>query len=207
MCSVCHLYIESNKMLIEVLFLVSCSRNRTVVSIMEQESQSTPSISRADAIYQVKQIKKRNSNISKENQIFSNYLKRVEPAESVANRSTAVHKQSGGDSVKLGRKKSKSTRVSVEVLQLSTEQKCDIASNELEEIFTQIELMKEDSEKKLDGQHAAIEETEITLGELKKSRHEYERLITQGAVSKHTGMWRSHSTIVVCVFHAFVYPR
>ena len=169
------------------LVCISCIR-LTVAPIMEQESQNVPSISRADAIYQIKQIKKRNSNISKENQIFSNYLKRVEPSESVANRSTAVHKQSGSDSVKLGRKKSKSTRVSIEVLQLSTEQKCDIASNELEEIYKQIDLMKEDSERKLDGHHAAIEETEITLGEIKKSRHEYERLITQGAVSKHTGM-------------------
>eukprot|EP00800_Vazella_pourtalesii_P017466 TRINITY_DN5335_c0_g1_i3.p1 TRINITY_DN5335_c0_g1~~TRINITY_DN5335_c0_g1_i3.p1 ORF type:complete len:156 (+),score=33.31 TRINITY_DN5335_c0_g1_i3:73-540(+) len=155
---------------------------------MEQESQNIPSISRADAIYQIKQIKKRSNNISKENQIYSNYLRRVEPSESVTNRSTAIHKQSVGDGVKIGRRKSKSTRVSVEVLLLSTEQKCDIASNELEEIYKQIELMKEDSEKKLDGHHAAIEETEITLGEIKKSRHEYERLITQGAVSKHTGM-------------------
>ncbi|KAI6651718.1 hypothetical protein LOD99_4966 [Oopsacas minuta] len=153
----------------------------------EPKSQNLPSISRADAIYQIKQRKRRITNISNENKMFSNYLKRVEPSESVTNRSMVVQKTSVGDFTKLGRKKSKPTRISVEVLHLSAEQKCDIATSELEEIFKHIELMKEDSEKKIDAHHAIIEEAEIALSELKKSGHEYERLIAQGAVSKHTG--------------------
>ena len=140
--------------------------------------------------------------------MFSNYLKRVEPSESVANRSMAVHKVSIGESTKIGRKKSKTARISVEVLQLSAEQKCDIATSELEEIYKQIDLMKEDSERKLDAHHAAIEETEIALNELKKSRHEYERLISQGAVSKHTGMEDSvavNPCVTRCVFYSHLY--
>ena len=155
---------------------------------MDFEIQKVPSVTRADAIYQIKQLKRKIINLSKENQNFSNYLKRVEPSESVANRSMAVNKVSVGESTKIGRKKSKTARISVEVLQLSAEQKCDIATSELEEIYKQIDLMKEDAERKLDAHHAAIEETEISLSELKKSRHEYERLISQGAVSKHTGI-------------------
>ena len=127
---------------------------------MEQERKKV--ITRADAIYQIKQLKKKIANVSKENEMFSNYLKRVEPSESVANRSMAVHKVSIGESTKIGRKKSKTARISVEVLQLSAEQKCDIATSELEEIYKQIDLMKEDSERKLDAHHAAIEETDCT---------------------------------------------
>ena len=155
---------------------------------MASEPPKNPTISRADALYQIKQHKRKLANIAKENEMFSNYLKRVDPSESSATKSQTVHKISMVDSNKLGRKKSKSTRVSVEVLKLSTEQKCDIATSELEELNKQIDLMKEESERKIDAHHAAIEESEIALTELKKNRHEYERLISQGAISKHTGM-------------------
>ena len=155
---------------------------------MASEPPNAPKISRADALYQIKQHKRKMTNFTKENEMFANYLKRVDPTESNTTKVQALHKVSLVDNNKLGRKKSKTTRVSVEVLKLSTEQKCDIATSELEELNKQIDLMKEESERKIDAHHAAIEESEIALTELKKNRHEYERLISQGAISKHTGM-------------------
>lgn len=148
--------------------------------------------SKQEIISQINRLKNRNDFLTKENQLLENYLKRVEPNEApqVAKKMSNQLKSNSPNieiSSLLSKKKTRATRVSVEVLQLSIEQKCDIASNELEVLAQQKDNTKEEFDKKMNTQEASIVETQMALVELKKSKHEYDRLINQGAINKHTG--------------------
>ena len=68
-------------------------------------------------------------------------------------------------------------------LKLTAEQKCDVASREVDELREEIERKKEDWEKVLDGHRAVSEEAGRRMDEFKKLQYEFERDVVRGAVN------------------------
>ena len=65
---------------------------------------------------------------------------------------------------------------------LTAEQKCDIATRELDELHEEIERKKDDWEKQLDCHQAVIEEAKQRMDEIKKHQYEFERDVCRGGV-------------------------
>ncbi|KAJ3158494.1 hypothetical protein HDU86_002719 [Geranomyces michiganensis] len=70
---------------------------------------------------------------------------------------------------------------------LTSEQKAEIATRELEELKDEIEKQKEEWGKVLDNHRAEMEEIDIRISETKKAMYEFKRDIVQGAVNARTG--------------------
>ena len=82
--------------------------------------------------------------------MFDKYLKRVEPNMTAMATVAPTPSQSTHDSRMRKRSKSKGSGIDKH-LKLSSEQKCDIAQREIEELREEIEKLKEESEKVLDN--------------------------------------------------------
>lgn len=65
---------------------------------------------------------------------------------------------------------------------MAAEQKCDIATRELDELHEEMERKKDDWEKQLDCHHAVIEEAKQRMDEIKKHQYEFERDVCRGGV-------------------------
>lgn len=127
-----------------------------------------------------------------ENQIFDKYQKKIEPfllatiagtsSSSLANTpsgsmydlSNAGAQQSGTGNRYRKRSKSRSTQGDFR-MRLTADQKCDIASKEIEELKDETNKSAEDSEKNLDSYKAILEEADIRINEIKIEMHEFER--------------------------------
>lgn len=70
----------------------------------------------------------------------------------------------------------------VRLQKLTAEQKCDIATRELDELHEEIERKKEDWEKQLDCHQAVVEEAKQRMDEIKKHHYEFERDVCRGGV-------------------------
>nr|KAJ3418244.1 hypothetical protein HK105_000149 [Polyrhizophydium stewartii] len=70
---------------------------------------------------------------------------------------------------------------------LTSEQKSEIATRELEELRDEIQHQKEEWGKIMDNYKAEIEEVEIRVSEIKKAMYEFKRDIVQQAVNQRTG--------------------
>ncbi len=69
-------------------------------------------------------------------------------------------------------------------LKLTVEQKCDIATRELEELRDEQQRAKEDYERAWDNHKAIVDEAEIRTTEIKKSWYEFDRDIVKGALNQ-----------------------
>ena len=69
-------------------------------------------------------------------------------------------------------------------LKLTVEQKCDIATRELEELRDEQQRAKEDYERAWDNHKAIVDEAEIRTAEIKKSWYEFDRDIVKGALNQ-----------------------
>jgi len=65
---------------------------------------------------------------------------------------------------------------------LTAEQKCDIATRELDELQEEIERKKEEWERQLDCHQAVVEETKQRMDEIKKHQYEFERDVCRGGL-------------------------
>lgn len=131
-----------------------------------------------------------------ENAIFEKYLKKQEPfmlatvagASSTnlsATPSGSMHDMSGsgapppaggGGTSSRYRKRSKSRSTQGDFrMRLTADQKCDIASKEIDELKEELRRAGEDSEKNLDSYKAISEEADLRLNEFKIELHEFER--------------------------------
>ncbi|XP_065828512.1 cilia- and flagella-associated protein 263-like [Oscarella lobularis] len=127
----------------------------------------------------LEEVRQHNDGLYRETDMLEKYLKRVEPKETPTARRSSVAQDS-----KVRRK----SRSQVEkLLRLTTEQKCDIATRELEELRDEIDKMTEKCEQILDSHRAALEEADIRLAEMKKASYEFERDILRGAINHRTG--------------------
>jgi len=118
-----------------------------------------------------------------ETKMFQSFLKRVDPKD-LALQQTGVSQQPTVETTRTFRKRSRSRGQSLDKnLKLTAEQKCDIATRELEELKESIEIMNENTEKKLNTYRAVMEEADIRYNEVKKAQYEFNRDIVNGAVN------------------------
>merc|ERR1712002_1030110 len=95
--------------------------------------------------------------------MFEKYLKRVQPEDADARAAELAAQQ---DAKKRSKKqKSKASEV---LLQLTPEQKSDIAQHETDVLRNEMTKMNEDAEKVLDNYKASLEELDMWLAETKK---------------------------------------
>mmetsp|Transcript_26077 Transcript_26077/g.64138 ORF Transcript_26077/g.64138 Transcript_26077/m.64138 type:complete len:344 (-) Transcript_26077:226-1257(-) len=123
-----------------------------------------------------------------ENAVFEAYLQRVNPPTTA-----------GGDdrddtnspsARKTGSKKGKPKPVaatSIKLRDLTTEEKYDIVTSEMEVMAGGIEGVKVDGEKRLSELRALLEETDLRIAETKKDTYEFKRDIVVGAENFRTG--------------------
>jgi len=133
-----------------------------------------------------------------ENQIFDKAVKKLEPFMNAiaAGASTSslssttpsgsthdISGQAGGAGNKY-RKRSKSRSTQGDYrLRLNGDQKCEIASKEIEELKDETNRAAEDAEKNLDSYKAVLEEADIRINEIKIEIHEFDRDIARGAIN------------------------
>nr|XP_022286161.1 coiled-coil domain-containing protein 113-like [Crassostrea virginica] len=144
--------------------------------------------------HHVEETMKENEVLQTETQMFEKYLKRNEPKDSLGLPSAGLASgvtQSGSQQDVgrgVGRKRSKSRTSNINTsLRLTTEQKCDIAQKEIDDLKDEIEQLKENCEKVLDTYKAIMEEADLRLAETKKESYEFERDIVKGAMNPRTG--------------------
>ena len=89
----------------------------------------------------------------------------------------------GADEDDKKKKKSKKNIVTT----LTSEQKADIANIVHEDIISEIDSNRKNSEKMIDTLRAVLEETEIRIGELKRDAYEFKRDVVVGAENSRTG--------------------
>jgi len=120
-----------------------------------------------------------------ETKMFESFLKRVDPKD-LSLQQAHVSQQPAVEATQRAtfRKRSRSRGQSLDKnLKLTAEQKCDIATRELEELKESIEIMKDNAEKKLNTFRAVMEEADIRYSEVKKAQYEFNRDIVNGAVN------------------------
>jgi hypothetical protein len=143
-----------------------------------------------EELYQlVQETTRTNEVLEIETRMFELYLKRVDPKDisSVQLGAPAPPSTDASSKQRSLRARSRSRGQSIDRhLKLTAEQKCDIATRELEELREEIERMKEDAEKKLDNFRAIMEEADLRYVEVKKSQYEFNRDIVNGAVNPRT---------------------
>jgi len=83
-------------------------------------------------------------------------------------------------------KKKKKNKKNIATL-LTPEQKCEVANVIHEEMLSEIETHRKNSEKMIDTLRAVLEEIEIRIGELKRDAYEFKRDIVVGAENARTG--------------------
>ncbi|VDI59694.1 cilia- and flagella-associated protein 263-like [Mytilus galloprovincialis] len=144
-----------------------------------------------DKLIQQKMIE--NQVLQNETQMFEKYLKKSEPKDSggaLGGIGAGLTVSSSNQDLSRGmnRKRSKSRGANLDKsLRLTTEQKCDIAQKELDDLKEDIEKYRDNCERVIDNFRAIMEECELTLSETKKESYEFERDILKGAVNQRTG--------------------
>lgn len=130
-----------------------------------------------------------------ENQIFDKAVRKLEPFMNAAMAGTStsslsttpsgsmhdISNQAGGNKYRK-RSKSRSTQGDYR-MRLTGDQKCEIASKEIEELKDETNKAAEDAEKNLDSYKAVLEEADIRINEIKIEIHEFERDIARGAIN------------------------
>ncbi|XP_063686995.1 coiled-coil domain-containing protein 113-like isoform X2 [Bolinopsis microptera] len=160
----------------------SISANTSQISLADQFARSTEE----EIQFALDEIRNENDKLEKETGILTKYLKRVDPKDIQTQIKEASPVQQ--DVVRVHKRRSRSRTGSTErLLKLTTEQKCDIAQREHDELREEINKFKHETEKILDTYRATREEAEIRLAEMKKSSYEFNRDIVLGAKNLRTG--------------------
>jgi len=117
--------------------------------------------------------------LKKEINLFDAYLQRVNPQLAAATEDDEPKGKKGKAGVKKPSKKA--TRA------LTSDEKYEIASAEVEVLQTDIERARTEGEKTLDDLRAMMEETDLRIAETKKDTYEFKRDIVVGAENFRTG--------------------
>jgi len=130
-------------------------------------------------------LEKDNEQIRRENQLFQSYLLRK-------NSSKSIHADSGDDEPEIekpGRGKGRrgAKQAQQEKVLLTSEEKYEIANAELEALRRNIEEGRAKSEELLEGLKAFLEETDLSIAEIKREAYEFKRDIVVGSENARTG--------------------
>lgn len=176
---------------------------------ISQESNSEPhnqgleELSDEQIQAQIEEIQRQNQMLALENQIFEKYHKKLEPfiqagmpgtsSSSLSNTpsgsmydlssSGAPPAAGAGGSKFRKRSKSRSTQGDYR-MRLTGDQKCDIASKEIDELKEETNRALQESEKNIDSYKAILEEADLRINEIKIEMHEFDREVLKGGLSK-----------------------
>ena len=146
--------------------------------------------------------RKLNQMLTLENQIFEKYQKKLEPfmLAQAGTSSSSLSTTPSGSTYDLSnagagappttgggggggkfRKRSKSRSTQGDFrMRLTADQKCDIASKEIDELKDETNREAENSEKNLDSFKAILEEADLRINEIKIEMHDFERDVLKG---------------------------
>lgn len=145
------------------------------------------------------ELSQRNTFLETETKLLNSYLERVNPTTTSKQDETnqqqqatsATHEETSKDAARreerTKKKKNDKHKEVDKLIQLTPEQKSEIATRELEELRDEIEKQKEEWSKIMDNLKAEMEEIEIRVAEIKKASYEYRRDIVTQAVNPRTG--------------------
>jgi hypothetical protein len=138
------------------------------------------------------ELSKKVAMLDSENLMFESYLTRVAPngRDEDAQLQQMDQDQVNDKAKELRRDKKKKGEKQKEVdrpVLLTTDQKNEIATRELEELRDEIQRSKEDWARIIDNYKAEMEEVEIRITEIKKAIYEFKRDIEVQALNKRTG--------------------
>jgi hypothetical protein len=138
------------------------------------------------------ELSKKVAMLESENVMFESYLARVAPngRDEDAQLQQQDQEQSNDKAKELRRDKKKKGEKQKEIdrpILLTTDQKNEIATRELEELRDEIQRSKEDWARIIDNYKAEMEEVEIRITEIKKAIYEFKRDIEVQALNKRTG--------------------
>ena len=119
-------------------------------------------------------VRRYNETLMRENELFESHLQRTNP-------------QLLDDEDEAGGKRGKKPQKRSQALQLTAEQKYDIAVQEMEEVREEILQVKQDNEQLMDTLRARMEECDVRIAEIKKDAYEFKRDIVTGAENFRTG--------------------
>jgi len=160
----------------------SLSANASQISLADQFARSTDE----EVLMALDDIRTENDRLEKETAILTKHLKRVDPKDvqnAQIKEASPVQQE-----VRVNKRRSRSRTGSTErLLKLTTEQKCDIAQREHDELREEINKFKTETEKIVDTYKATQEEADIRLKEMQKSSYEFNRDIVLGAKNPRTG--------------------
>lgn len=179
-------------------------------SISQESSSEQPAhlslddLSDEQILLQIEEMTRINQMLTLENQIFEKGVKKLEPfmlAANAAGASTSslsttpsgsqydLNNAGGGAPPATGgragyRKRSKSrSTVGDYRMRLNADQKCEIASKEIDELKDDTNRAADMAERSLDGYKAVLEEADIRMNEIKIEIHEFDRDINKGAIN------------------------
>lgn len=121
--------------------------------------------------------------------MFEKLVRRIEAKDNTQTKTALPVTQSSVIDSKNLKKKTKARSLSQteRLLKLTAEQKCDIASREIEELKAEKHRRTEEHERSSDNYKAAFAEADLRLSELKKRTYEFDREVVKGAVDPRTG--------------------
>ncbi|XP_064398587.1 coiled-coil domain-containing protein 113-like [Halichondria panicea] len=147
----------------------------------------------------LEQTQKSNETMSKEINMFEKFLKQLGDSKDVQSKAGIPTMPSSQVDMRAQRKKGKTNKgggTSIDkTLKLTVEQKCDIATRELEELRDEQQRAKEDYERAWDNHKAIVDEAEIRTTEIKKSWYEFDRDIVKGALNQRTGKIKGEKVV------------
>lgn len=172
-------------------------------SSSEHPAHSLDDLSDEQILLQIEDITRINQMLTLENQIFEKAIKKLEPFMMAANAagasSSSLSTTPSGSQYDLNnaggappagggrggyRKRSKSrSTVGDYRMRLTADQKCEIASKEIDELKDDTNRAADMAERSLDGYKAVLEEADIRMNEIKIEIHEFERDINRGAIN------------------------
>lgn len=153
-------------------------------SVVDPEEETLGELTDEELFALLEDTNHTNDVLMLETKMFESYLKRVDPKDLDLQQPGSTQQATPEPTQRTFRKRSRSRGHSIDKhLKLTAEQKCDIATRELEELRESIEKMKEVAEKKLDNFKAVMEEADVRYTEVKKAQYEFNRDIVNGAVN------------------------
>ncbi|XP_048828285.1 coiled-coil domain-containing protein 113 [Brienomyrus brachyistius] len=147
------------------------AQNKLSTEVSEMEKQQLIHIS--------EELRRSSAALQLENEMFERHLNRLNLASQLESENFGVDSQRGRE------RHSKARSSACDQLPLlTTEQKCEVAQQELEEIKADLEKGKANAARVLNDLQADLEEAQIRLADIKKMRSEFERDIAKATQEK-----------------------
>lgn len=161
---------------------VISSSDADLSSLVDTEEINIGTLTDQELYNLVLESRKSHDILKIETKVFELFLKRVDPKELDSQQTLGVNYSE--QSQRVFRKRAHpQNRLHDRHFKLTSQQKCDIATKEIEELKNQMKISKESYMKKIENFNAVMQEADIRLTEVKKNHHEFNRDIVNGAIN------------------------